>query len=75
MTDQEAYILLEKIRKGDTHSEDDYFGGESLTFGFDIDKNQFYIQRIDTVVGSYNRIDYYTEEVFLEELKKWYYPD
>ena len=41
------YQPHEKIRNGENHYEDDYFGGESLTFGYEADSQKFYINRID----------------------------
>lgn len=59
MNREEAKEIVESLKNGNLHYEDDYFGGESLTFGYDKEAGKFYIHRIDTIVGSYNRKDYY----------------
>ena len=72
MTNEDAKRVVAHLKKGIKYHEDDYWGGEFLTFGYDNDKHQLYIQRIDTIVGSYNKMEYYESEMsFIEILKRY----
>ncbi len=66
-----AQKLLLEIRNGKSLIEDDYYAGECLTFGYDAQKDEFYLQCIDTVVGSYNDTFYFNEEEFLKILQQY----
>lgn len=67
MTTKEAQEIVTSLRQGKKHYEEDYFGGEALSFGYDNDRKQFYVTRFDTIVGSYNTIDYYNSESIIIE--------
>jgi hypothetical protein len=68
---QEAQALMEKIKRGEDVFVDDYFGGESITLGFDREKMLFYVRRFDTIVGSYNITEYYPENEFIGYVQKY----
>ncbi len=72
MKDNDAKKIVEHLKKGIKYYEDDYWGGEWLAFGYDNTKKQFYIQRIDTIVGSYNKMEYHESEISLIEILKGY---
>jgi hypothetical protein len=65
VTTLKAKTILEEICKGKTIIHDDYWQGECIALGYDKDKQQFYAQFIDTLVGSYNNTFYYSEDEFL----------
>lgn len=67
MTTKEAQEIVASLREGKKHYEEDYFGGEALSFGYDTERGQFYVTRFDTIVGSYNTIDYYNSESIMIE--------
>ncbi len=67
----EALLVLEEIQKGQTITYDDYFAGECVTLGYNQEKQEFYAQWIDTVVGSYNHTNYYSEADFLPLVIKY----
>jgi hypothetical protein len=66
-----AQELLLEIRSGVAWIEDDYYAGESRTFGYDSQKGEFYLQCIDTVVGSYNDTYYFQEDEFVKILQTY----
>jgi hypothetical protein len=70
MTSTEIKETMDSLLRGETFIHDDFYGGELLTFGYDAQKAQYYVQRIDTVVGSYNVTDYHSEAEILMKLKK-----
>ncbi len=49
------YILKLMINDGKQFIDwdRDYFDGEQVTYYYDKEKKSFYVQRIDTIVGSY----------------------
>lgn len=49
------YILKLMIHDGKQFVdwEKDYFDGEQVTYYYDKEKESFYVQKIDTIVGSY----------------------
>lgn len=71
MTHKEIDEILDELQAGKKHYIDDYFGGEDLTFGYDTTVGRFYIQRIDTIVGSYNTTTFCTIEEIAEILRRY----
>ena len=71
MTQHEIDDTLKLLQAGKTHYIDDYFGGEDLTFGYDEAQKQFFVHRIDTIVGSYNTKTYHTIEEITTILSKY----
>jgi hypothetical protein len=69
MTSIEIKETMEALLRGETLIHDDFYGGELLTFGYDAQQAQYYVQRIDTVVGSYNVTDYCSEAEIMRKLK------
>jgi polyhydroxyalkanoate synthesis regulator protein len=61
MNKNEIDNTIQSILTGEKYHIDDYFGGEMITIGFDKQVGRFYVQRIDTVVGSYNDTNYCTQ--------------
>jgi hypothetical protein len=61
MNKNEIDNTIQSMLAGEKHHIDDYFAGEMITIGFDKEVGKFYVQRIDTVVGSYNHTDYHTQ--------------
>jgi|GEM_PF-6221502 hypothetical protein len=72
MNIEEARAVAQELRRGKTLSIDNFESCEHSVFGYHADSLQYYMERVDTLVGSYHKLDFYDgESAFLNLLQDY----
>jgi hypothetical protein len=68
MIPAEARMVAEGLRQGKIMHFDNHWECESVTFGYNAETRQFYMTRLDTLMGSYHKTDFYDGEAAFVDL-------